>query len=123
MDDEITTFCEHCNPDDDAAGYTPPQNHSKGLIAGLALASPPQRPPPSSVTIPPRAAHRIEALVDHLYSLGKRPIYELLCSVYGGADVIAALEEFRRLDRQTLTLLGADRLPRCNCKRQRWAAS
>jgi hypothetical protein len=117
--DEITTFCEHCNTDDDA-GYAPPQNHSTGLIAGLVVAAAlPPRPKPSSVTISPSAAQQIEALVAHLFCLGPRPIYEALCCVYGGGDLIETLESYRRLNSAVVKALGADRLPRRRCRGRR----
>jgi hypothetical protein len=49
------------------------------------------RPKPSSVTISPAAARQIRRSVEHLYRLGPRPVFELLCAVHGGADVSSAV--------------------------------
>ena len=97
----------------------PQCNSTPTVIAGPAVAPPPPRPKPSSVTISPSAAQQIEALVAHLFCLGPRPIYEALCCVYGGGDLIETLESYRRLNSAVVKALGADRLPRRRCRGRR----
>jgi hypothetical protein len=67
---------------------------------------------PSSVTIAPAVADQIKRCVEHLFHLGPRPVFELLCGVAGGGDVIDELRAYQRLDPATVRYLGADRLPR-----------
>ena len=70
----------------------------------------PIAPKPSSVTITPVAAELICDFVDHVYRLGPRPIFEALCAVHGGADVIETLRDYQRLNPDVVRFLGADRL-------------
>lgn len=79
------------------------------------------RPKPSSVTISPAAARQIRRSVEHLYRLGPRPVFELLCAVHGGADVLGELRVYQRLDPAVVCFLGADRFPRRRqCGRGGW---
>jgi hypothetical protein len=89
-------------------------------IAGLVVAAPPPtRPKPSSVTIAPSAAAQIKDLVEHLYGLGLRPIYEALCAIEGGAGVVETLRDYSRLDPAIVKHLGADQMPRRYQRRKR----
>jgi hypothetical protein len=89
----------------------------------VAAFPPTRKPVPSSVTIEPGVAAQIEQTVLHLYRLGPRPIFETLCAIYGGADLIETLQDYRRLDPAVVAFLGADRLPprrrrrRSRCRR------
>lgn len=60
------------------------------------------------------ATLRRQHLVRHLHHLGERAVDELLAELgaaHGIADdILERLETYRRLDRQTLAALGADRL-------------
>jgi hypothetical protein len=66
---------------------------------------------PTSATIPTSVALRIRHLAGHLFCLGRRPLYEFLCEICGGADPLERLEAYGRLDPDTVRALGADKLP------------
>jgi hypothetical protein len=84
---------------------TAPLRHRQGIIGSAAASI------PTSATISPSVALRIRHLARHLHSLGERPLYEWACEVVGGADPLARLEAYGRLDVDTVRALGADKLP------------
>lgn len=63
----------------------------------------------------PIADARLRFVARRVHALGVRPLYELLCKVLrsdlAGADLCARLERYARLDPQTVSTLGADKLP------------
>jgi hypothetical protein len=52
---------------------------------------------------------RLRHLAQRLHALGERPLYEFLREVAAGADLIARLECYAKLDPDIVASLGGDR--------------
>lgn len=65
----------------------------------------------TSGTLPPAITIRLRHLTAKLHALGPRPTFELLCELYGGADLISRLERYAELDPDFVHALGGDTLP------------
>ena len=60
----------------------------------------------------------LKRLCAHLHRVGERSVYEFVREVAGGADPIARLEAYERLDPAILAYLGGDRIPLIEGARQ-----
>jgi hypothetical protein len=56
-------------------------------------------------------AARLRHLARHLHALGERPLYELMRELVAGADPVARLEAYCRIDPAILAALGGVTLP------------
>ena len=63
------------------------------------------------MALTPQKSARLKYLAAKVHSLGLRPLFELLCELEGGADLIARLERYAMLSPDVVATLGADRLP------------
>jgi hypothetical protein len=65
----------------------------------------------TSATIASSTALRVHHLAGHLHSLGPRATFEWACEIIGGADPLARLEVYARLDPGIVHAIGADEMP------------
>ena len=65
----------------------------------------------NSATIASSIASRIRYLAPRLHRLGPLSLYEFCCELCGGADPLARLERYARLDPEILDRLGGREMP------------
>jgi hypothetical protein len=68
----------------------------------------------TSLVLPTSTALRLRSLVEQIYPLGRRPFFELLAEIVGGAPPMERIERYARLNREHGDFIrsnGGDQLP------------